>query len=339
MQRSECSRPDAASGPDLACPDSIQIDAARQMHRLTTSSRLPQRPARPPVPKEPVAKPPLPVSTDSPSCASCGTVITPSPVATLPLRDTPSINVGDWKIYTARHPILNASEIDEFESILNLPVPEMIFGNNRVRISHPKLEIDFCALDALKLVEFNPPNLIQVSYASEWVKSRQHKHYNNSDVVLEMYKPFDWTYSTLYKGLVSGSEMIRDDTMEIPLEKLKRQDPILFFDEMVLYEDELGDNGISALSIKIRVMHSCLLLLQRLFVRVDNVLLRIYDTRVYIDFEQNLVIREFKKQELEYDKLFRLCTGNDPRKMMRDINWCSQRLPVVSVEREYAELS
>ncbi|KAG7828888.1 hypothetical protein KL920_003384 [Ogataea angusta] len=316
--------------------DSFQIDAARQMHRLTTSSRVPMRP---PVRRTPEQKAKLPVSTDSPSCASCGTVITPGPVATLPIKDTPSIKVGEFKIYTARHPILNATEIDEFESILNLPVPEMIFGNNRVRISHPKLEIDFCALDALKLVESNPSNLIQVSYASEWVKSRQHKHHNNSDVVLEMYKPFDWTYTTPYKGTVTGTTLTRDDEMKIPLEKLQRQDPILFFDEMVLYEDELGDNGISVLSIKIRVMHSCLLLLQRLFVRVDNVLLRICDTRVYIDFEDDLVIREFKQQELEYDRLFRLCTGNDPRKMMRDINWCSQRLPVVKVEREFAKLT
>ncbi len=34
------------------------------------------------------------------------------------------------------------------------------------------------------------------------------------------------------------------------MDKLRRPDPILFFDEMVLFEDELGDNGCAMLSVK-----------------------------------------------------------------------------------------
>ena len=48
------------------------------------------------------------------------------------------------------------------------------------------------------------------------------------------------------------------------MDLLKRPDPILFFDELVLYEDELADNGITMLSCKIRVMPARLLLLCRL---------------------------------------------------------------------------
>ncbi|ODV85763.1 hypothetical protein CANARDRAFT_7136 [[Candida] arabinofermentans NRRL YB-2248] len=273
---------------------------------------------------------------NNPQCSDCGAVIIPSPRATLPLQDTPSISISDWEIYTSRNPILNATEIETYESILSIPVPEMIFGNNKVEIKYlDKFHINYNSLDALKLVALNPSDLIQVSYANEWFQSRQQKHASNDEVLLEMYRPFDWTYSTNYQGTLLKGKFIRDDTMNIPLEKLKRQDPILFFDDMILYEDELGDNGISIMNIKIRAMHSCLLLLQRLFVRVDNVLIRIYDTRLYIDFETNLVVREFKRQELDYDSLLKLCTGNDPRSLMRDINWCSSELPVIDVQREY----
>ena len=38
----------------------------------------------------------------------------------------------------------------------------------------------------------------------------------------------------------------------IPVERLGAgSEPILFFDEMVLFEDELGDNGTSILSLKV----------------------------------------------------------------------------------------
>jgi type 2A phosphatase activator TIP41 len=81
------------------------------------------------------------------------------------------------------------------------------------------------------------------------------------------------------------------------LDKLRRPDPILFFDEVDLYEDELGDNGMSLLSIKIRVMPARLLLLSRFFLRLDDVIFRIRDTRVYVEFESGQVIRDFTSME------------------------------------------
>ncbi|GME86219.1 unnamed protein product [Ambrosiozyma monospora] len=152
-----------------------------------------------------------------------------------------------------------------------------------------------------------------------------------------MSRPFDWTYSTDYKGTLIKGDFIRDDSKTIPLDKLTRQDPILFSDDMILYEDDLGNHGISILNVKLRAMRSCMLVLQRLFVRVDNFLLRIHDTRLFIDFEESLVIRECKKQESKYEDLLKLCHGNVPRRLLRDMNWCSGKLPVLSIEREYIQ--
>lgn len=117
-------------------------------------------------------------------------------------------------------------------------------------------------------------------------------------------KPFDWSYTTDYKGtLHDNGRSFEETTKTIPVELLKRPDPILFFDEVVLYEDELADNGITMLSCKIRVMPERLLLLMRFFMRLDNVLFRLRDTRVYIDFQTMEVVREYQAKECEYEKV------------------------------------
>lgn len=117
-----------------------------------------------------------------------------------------------------------------------------------------------------------------------------------------MVKPFDWSYSTDYKGTLNAQgPTFKPTTDNIPLELLKRPDPIRFFDEVMLYEDEMADNGITMLSCKIRVMPERLLLLCRFFMRLDNVLLRIRDTRVYVDFRSGEVIREYMAKEEKYE--------------------------------------
>ena len=88
---------------------------------------------------------------------------------------------------------------------------------------------------------------------------------------------------------------------EIPVELLKQPDPIIFFDEVVLYEDEMADNGIAMLSCKIRVMPARLLLLCRFFMRLDGVLVRIRDTRVFVEFSTGEVIREYVAKEEHYE--------------------------------------
>jgi type 2A phosphatase activator TIP41 len=87
------------------------------------------------------------------------------------------------------------------------------------------------------------------------------------------------------------------------MDKLRRPDPILFFDEVDLYEDELGDNGMSLLSIKVRVMPARLLLLSRFFLRLDDVIFRVRDTRVYVEFETGQVVRDYIVMEAPYSKL------------------------------------
>ena len=129
-------------------------------------------------------------------------------------------------------------------------------------------------------------------------KDSERKHEGITEVV----KPFDWSYSTDYKGTIRSSVAFFEPTKTpIPLELLKRPDPILFFDEVILYEDEMADNGITMYACKIRVMPERLLLLCRFFMRLDNVLLRIRDTRLYIELSTGEVIREYVAKEEKYE--------------------------------------
>ncbi|KAN0061062.1 Tap42 interacting protein [Thecaphora frezii] len=131
-------------------------------------------------------------------------------------------------------------------------------------------------------------------------------------------KEYDWTYSSTWAGaewcdappallptkagsvseaqtptvsqvpsrFAPGTDPARD---RIPVERLgpSSGEPILFYDDIVLYEDELADNGSSMVNVKVRVMPSGFLVLQRFFLRVDEVLFRVFDTRLYCQFTES----------------------------------------------------
>lgn len=73
-------------------------------------------------------------------------------------------------------------------------------------------------------------------------------------------KPYDWTYTTAYIGTESSSQNqvaswiqanLDDPSHTIPMAELTRPDPILFYAEIPLFEDELHDNGSSNLLVRI----------------------------------------------------------------------------------------
>jgi len=157
-------------------------------------------------------------------------------------------------------------------------------------------------------------------------------------------KVYDWSYSTDYRGtVISSSPSLRfqDSARPIPVDLLRRPDPILFFDELVLYEDEMADNGITMLSCKIRVMPERLLLLCRFFMRLDNVLFRIRDTRTFVEFASATVIREYVEKEEAYDSVKeKLGAGRDDvLAQMRDPNRVAEVLPVTKSSLEEVMLN
>lgn len=210
---------------------------------------------------------------------------------------------GVWKVTTRKQPILKAEPIEEMNQKIGIPIPEMIFGDNFVSITHVKSgwTLEFNAHDALDRVSKTEEGMLQVAVAEEWKKERSHQ-----EEVRQVVKPFDWSYSTDYRGTTnkdrSSGDWVESDQAKHPVrvDLLSRPDPILFFDAVDLYEDELADNGIALLNIKVRVMPDRLLLLSRFFLRLDGVIIRIRDTRVYVEHSSNTVIRQYTAKEEQY---------------------------------------
>jgi len=62
-------------------------------------------------------------------------------------------------------------------------------------------------------------------------------------------------------------------------------------------KDELDDNGCSKLSVKLRIMPSGFFILLRFYLRVDNTLIRVNDTRLYHEVEKDYVVKEYSERE------------------------------------------
>lgn len=137
----------------------------------------------------------------------------------------------------------------------------------------------------------------------------------------------DWTYSTPYKGNVRYVSKYADNILKetslklateddqkielsiesteegIPFDRLGRDNPILHFGEVYMFEDDLGDQGYTCCSLRFRVMQDCFYVLIRYYLRVDEVLVRIYDTRIFHSYDKNYIQREFQYKEATYEDL------------------------------------
>jgi len=92
----------------------------------------------------------------------------------------------------------------------------------------------------------------------------------------------------------------------IDLEQLKVKEKIFFYEDLILYEDELADNGIAKLNVKLRVMQGGFFLLLRFFLRVDGVLVRINDTRIHHKAGSSYMLREYSSKERKMSEILGL---------------------------------
>ncbi|BEJ03437.1 hypothetical protein CcaverHIS641_0106120 [Cutaneotrichosporon cavernicola] len=128
------------------------------------------------------------------------------------------------------------------------------------------------------------------------------------------------------------------ETARIPMQLLARQDPvldrILFYEDVGLFHDELHDHGESIMNVRLRVMPHSLFLLSRLFVRVDNVLFRIFDVRMYHAFESDEVVRECTGLEGDYDEVKKYLEKPSELAPLTDPNWVYGVLQKIAAKRD-----
>jgi TIP41-like family len=103
---------------------------------------------------------------------------------------------------------------------------------------------------------------------------------------------------THYASDFSNRLWQRSAVSGIDLDLLRMKNvPILFFDEILLYQDDLEDCGDVIFDAKLRVMPSCWFILSRFFVRVDGAIIRIRDTRLFHRFGDKAVHMEISWRE------------------------------------------
>ncbi|KAJ3551884.1 hypothetical protein NM688_g4452 [Phlebia brevispora] len=260
-----------------------------------------------------------------------------------------SIEIGDWYIAAKTNPISNAAECDALQvSLSGLPLPEMTFGNNSLELVHRPSgwSYAFTTADALRGVKNGElaegDGGVKVGYAEAWLQSRTGPSSQLPMPKTVPTKPYDWTYTTMYCGhekcslpSTSWHPADPDNTSHaIPIAELTRQDPILFYAEIPLFEDELHDNGASHLLVRIRVMPTCLFILCRFTLRVDNVLFRTYDTRLYHSFSSSppFVVKETSGWEAPYERVKRHLRRRDDLTPLTDPTWIASILTKLPAE-------
>ncbi|KAL8129238.1 hypothetical protein V2J09_018393 [Rumex salicifolius] len=252
------------------------------------------------------------------------------------------LRVRGWEIESRKRSILNCGGVQQWEEKLKTShLPEMVFGDSALILKHLEsgTKVYFNAFDALVGWKHEALPPVEVPAAAKWkFRSKQFQQ-----VVLD----YDYTFTTPYLG----SEMFEIDTEQvgnkflnsncslkwedckekIDLVSLAAKEPILFYDEVILYEDELADNGISLLTVKVRVMPSGWFLLLRFWLRVDGVLMRLRETRMHCTFGDTafpVILRESCWREASFSDLAAkgysvdVAAYNDP-------SIISQRLPVI----------
>ncbi|XP_030378456.1 TIP41-like protein [Scaptodrosophila lebanonensis] len=224
--------------------------------------------------------------------------------------DSESISFNDWLISYEKSHILksickqgstkccekddaNCCELCHYQYSLELPhLPDMVFHKNRLVLKHKDgASLEFMPMDALALVANGKQQALEVACAQEWRETR------SEQTMEEKFKPFDWTFTSTYQGTMN--EKFRSEATEQTLNKFKlmQRENIIFYHDLTLYEDELHDHGISVMSVRIRVMPSGFFILLRHFLRIDNVLIRMHDTRFHHEVENDYILKEYIHRE------------------------------------------
>ena len=169
------------------------------------------------------------------------------------------------------------------------------------------LQIGFDAVNGLKpcIGDVSEDKRVEVQYAMEWKNTAKQR----KDVERLKYD-YDWTYTTDYigdyKSLQGDKQLVIEKNVKERFNMQLLRDttaPILWSCHCILYEDELSDNGMSQLLVRCRVMPKCFLILLRFWLRVDNVIIRIHDTRIYHEFGSDFVLRHVEEKESKWREL------------------------------------
>lgn len=217
------------------------------------------------------------------------------------LEDGSGIQIAGWTILRTEKPIANTAAEEKLTDELNIKLPSMLFDQSNLTLSLSKFQLSFDTINALRMVGKADPQ-IKVQAAARWTSKKK-----RSDVeITTLQHASDWTFSTKYKGTLTSTKTTNDNNnVEYKIDYDALRDttlPILFSSQVILFEDELDDNGTASYKVRIRVMPTFFFILTRFFLRVDSVIVRIYDTRYFHRFGCPAIVCETIHREASIPK-------------------------------------
>ena len=227
-----------------------------------------------------------------------------------------------WDFYSHTENMLNSKDLDiliknkQENGLFVSHLPEIFYGFNRLFLINESQNFcyEFSPIQMLSLTNYNIREKLLKEKEIYYIPFQAKSQYSKiEDTKNEM----DWSFSSPYMGhITSINNCIMNkyyhkinETKEFKIEKSNiifpetKIENVLNYNQVQFFEDELGDIGLSEGKIGFGVMDECFLGLMRCYLRVDNMVVRNIDTKIYHKFGEKYIIRNFTVKEKTYDEL------------------------------------
>ena len=227
-----------------------------------------------------------------------------------------------WDFYSHSENMMNSKDLDiliknKDENKLHINhLPEIFYGFNRLFLINKSKNFcfEFNPLQMLSLANYSQRKKLLKEKEIYYIPNQAKSQYSKTD---DIKNEEDWSFSSPYMGhitSINNSPMSKyypeiKETKVFKKEKTNLKYPetkvenVLNYNQIHFFEDELGDIGFSEGKIGFGVMNECFLGLMRCYLRVDNMVVRNIDTKIYHKFGDNYIIRNFLVKEKTYDEL------------------------------------
>ena len=227
-----------------------------------------------------------------------------------------------WDFYSHTENMLNSKDLDiliknkEENGLYISHLPEIFYGFNRLFLLNESQNFcyEFNPLQMLSLTNNNVRQKLLKEKEIYYIPTQAKSQYSKTD---DTKNEMDWSFSSPYMGHITSinncimnkyypkineTKKFRTEKSNIIFPEIKVEN-VLNYNQVQFFEDELGDIGLSEGKIGFGVMDQCFLGLMRCYLRVDNMLVRNIDTKIYHKFGEKYIIRNFSVKEKTYDEL------------------------------------
>jgi len=227
-----------------------------------------------------------------------------------------------WDFYSHTENMLNSKDLDiliknkEENGLYISHLPEIFYGFNRLFLINKSQNFcyEFNPLQMLSLTNNNVRQKLLKEKEIYYIPTQAKSQYSKTD---DTKNEMDWSFSSPYMGhitsinncimnkyypIINETKKFRTEKSNMIFPEIKVEN-VLNYNQVQFFEDELGDIGLSEGKIGFGVMDQCFLGLMRCYLRVDNMLVRNIDTKIYHKFGEKYIVRNFSVKEKTYDEL------------------------------------